>query len=230
MESMKLHSPVRNAEQGSVISEFAILVPMLLVFFLGLIGVGQLLGHLTWVSQTTYAGALLGADIPQNEGPTKILTQSMRLKALQDRGQISSQAADFAVNTVYTNGSVTGKPIINVSIGARNVSAIAKAVLPMNLDVSVAAPYLVPNQSLFSTYSDFSNPPGVTGCTGIGCGGATGTGPVKVKALEFYPETFADSQSDGKYFVDKAAAGEKVVADSGSGGLVSKNGSFVFAD
>jgi len=158
-------------DRGSVLTEFVIVVPLLLVFFLGITGVGQLVGNVTWISQTTYAGARLGADLPHADGPGRVATETGRLKELQYRGQIANQQGNWTVVTSYSTGAVTGKPIVNVSVDAR-ISPLAKAFLPMDIGVSVAAPYLVPNQSLFAGLNDFANPagvPGVQACATLAC-------------------------------------------------------------
>ncbi|MBN8547769.1 MAG: pilus assembly protein [Deltaproteobacteria bacterium] len=150
--------------KGSVLLEFAIVVPLLVVFFLGISGIGQLLGHVTWISQTTYAAALFAADVPQPDGPAKVQQATERLSEAQNRGQVSG---DWNA-PVYTVGQITGKPIVSVSVPA-NVSPLVSAMFSSSIGVSVAAPYLVPSQAAFAGFNDFANPSGIVTCYAASC-------------------------------------------------------------
>lgn len=155
-----------NIEQGSVTSEFAIVLPLLVVFFLGVAGVGQLLGHSTWLAQATFTGAMAGTALPVDTGPVSIEANITTLKDLQSRGQIKGGDAWDVQTNYYTAPS--GKPYLIVRASAQ-VSPITKAIIPMNLGVSVAAPYLVPDANLFANLGTFQNPPAPQGCSGTDC-------------------------------------------------------------
>ena len=167
---------------GSVLLEFAIVLPLLLVFFLGISGIGQLLGHVTWISQTTYAAAMFAADVPQPDGAAKVELETNRLSTVQNRGQVSGQWDA----PVYFNGEFTGKPIVSVSVPA-HVTPLLNSMFGADVGVSVAAPYLVPNQSGFAAYGDYGNPPGTVTCVGAACNpvlpynpGIKGLGSIKL--------------------------------------------------
>ena len=150
-------------DEGSVLTEFAIVLPLLVVFFLGISGLGQLLGHVTWISQTTYAAAMFAADVPQADGAARVEIETARLKEAQSRGQV----AGTWDAPVYFNGGITGKPIVSVSVPA-HVSPFMRTFFATEVGVSVAAPYLVPNQAAFAGFGDFGNPQGA-GCSGASC-------------------------------------------------------------
>lgn len=157
-------SSVRKiGEAGSVITEFAIVLPLLVVFFLGISGMGQLLGHVTWISQTTYAAALFAADVPQSDGAAKVQSETARLKGIQARGQVTGTWDA----PIYFNGAITGKPIVSVSVPA-HVSPFMRTFFATDVGVSVAAPYLVPNQATFAGLGDYGNATGA-GCVGVAC-------------------------------------------------------------
>lgn len=163
---------------GGVLTEFVIVIPMLIVFFLCLVGTGQLLGHLTWVSQASYIGAVAGASTSQITAPDTIEAKLEQLRDLQNRGQVPA-GQSWDVNPTFYNGAITGKPIVTVDVSA-DVTSISHAIVPMNLGVGVAAPYLVPNPEQFAGLNNFGNPPGVQGCPLGGCVGG-GSGPTNPK-------------------------------------------------
>lgn len=153
-----------GSNRGSVVTEFAIVLPLLLVFFVGISGLGQLLNHVTWISQTTYAAAMFAADIPAQAGPAKVETETERLASLQSRGQVTGDWSP----PVYFEGQITGKPIVSVTVPTAHVSPFLRTFFTTDVSVSVAAPYLVPNQTAFAGFNDFGNPPGA-GCVGFQC-------------------------------------------------------------
>jgi hypothetical protein len=160
----------KSKQSGSVLTEFAILVPMLVVFFLGLVGIGQLLGQVTWIAQTAYSGAVFAADTPREEGPAKVRAETAKLKALQYRGQINptSPNGGWTVQTNYSSGALTGQPIITVNVNA-HISPIVRSIMQTDIGASAVMPLLVPGMDQFAGMYSFANPTSLTGCPIDGC-------------------------------------------------------------
>lgn len=168
-----------------MLTEFVVIIPMLIVFFFGILGSGQLIGNLTWISQASYIGAVSGSGMAQTTAADAIRTNLERLRSLQSHGQVDA-GANWNVTPAIFAGPVTQKPVIRVDVNA-NINRLSQAITSSGLGVGVVAPYLVPNVSQFAGLNSFANPAGVGGCSGASCGGT-----VVVIGKPYLPAAVAD--------------------------------------
>lgn len=149
-----------KSDHGAVLAESAIAIPFLIVIVSGLLGVGRLLSQMTWLNQTLYHVALLGAQNVPGSGEPKMLRRALDLCDFQDANLIS----DCALARAYVDDG-HGNTRVEVTLNAQ-VRPL-KSNLPVKIDLAlqVAAPYLVPSFSA-SNLSQFNAPNKFYDCEG----------------------------------------------------------------
>ncbi len=162
-------------QSGGVLTEFVIVIPMLLVFFVGIMSAGQMLGQLSWLSQATYIGAVSGTSSATTNVQDTIKNNIERLRDLQSLRQVDTDST-WQVHSTISNGTFSGKPIVTVDVTA-HVSPLMQSFIPTNLGASAAAAYLVPNPAQFASLNNFANPSGLSGCPIGGCPAAVNPPP-----------------------------------------------------
>ena len=166
-----------QSPNGSVLTEFAVVLPMLLFLTTGLLALGQLLGQLSWISQASYISTMSGADDTTTDGPASIRAKADLIKSYQLKDQVNGS---WNVEPSYSAGPLTGRPILTVKIDA-NISPLMKTIFPMDLEVYSASALLLTSSN--ATYTTFGNPSGLPSCPQSGCPVIPPKSPPPVKSF-----------------------------------------------
>lgn len=159
-----------NGEQGTVMLEVSILLPVLLLFTLLLLGAGQISTQSIWYSQTAYQAAFLGAE---TEGLSRTSTAHRLVEVMENvqqhptariRGMESGVRDAFISDTSSVTASLSGQGRI-IFGGQGSEKGWAEDITAPALAVSVKAPLLLAGSAVGQSES-FS---------GSGVGGANGS-------------------------------------------------------
>lgn len=162
-----------NRQDGTAIAEFAITLPVILILLGGLLALGRLLGEITWVAQSAYHTAMLGAEKPALVTSTDQMTDRLQeLYAIQQRGKIDNvRWQDFVDNNPPQYD--TSKGTVKVDLNPR-VLPLAAGFEPLgmsfsenlNFYVSVTAPMLISGAALQGPPDQSANPARSYDCKG----------------------------------------------------------------
>jgi len=156
-------------EVGSVLIEMSIVLPVCLLFFLGIIEIGRLLAQYSWVQQTTYNAAFLGSGMTESlvgTDPTRVA------KKLFDNLNYSKNAlTDPEMSANYNGISQT----VEISIQS-NLNLLTNF-YPIDVDVTSTAPSVIVNfdagdPKVFAN----SDPEAFFDCDGNPCADGTACG------------------------------------------------------
>ncbi|WKZ57046.1 MAG: pilus assembly protein [Bdellovibrionota bacterium] len=160
---------------GAALVEFAIVLPLLILFIQILMHIGWAFTQLTWVSQTTYHVAMVGSENPVNGGQGPMLGRKDFLEQIQNRwmhgplGDAIEYDEENSTVAVTLNGQVP---------------AILWA-FTQGMGVRVTAPVLVAGDGEVGDLNRFVNPDPFYDCEGNEC---EGSGPCEPTQCTLIPK------------------------------------------
>jgi hypothetical protein len=163
---------MKNKEKGAALVEFALSVPVLFLFFSGVLEFGNILSQLTWVSQAGYTLAAVGAESPQ--GVTQSLLNARLAQLVQ-----AKDFERFRNKLLVTEVTPAGTEYFNNNPLIRTITIKLKAqIIPISnlsfgipVDINITAPQLVENTLYDSNYGVFGQPqPEYFACNGATAG------------------------------------------------------------
>jgi hypothetical protein len=150
---------MKNKEKGAALVEFALSVPLLFLFFSGVLEFGNILSQLTWVAQAGYTLAAVGAESPQNVAQSLLdsrLNQLIQAKNSERFGSRLEVSAVTPVGSDYYN-NLSEVRTVTVSLKAR-IIPISSLSFAIPVDINVTAPQLVVSSNYNPDYSVFGAP------------------------------------------------------------------------
>jgi len=159
-----------KTQAGAALVEFAIVVPLVVIFLTGLLVAGRTIQTIPWVMQTCYEAMRLGADTFAGQRETKERFNLLFANHVQ-RGEIDPQYG-LEPNVEYYE--VNGDHFVRVSTTA-NVKPLGHTtglVVPLNL--YVVGPHLARSEPALGDLDDF---PGPNDCLEAVCQGGMATPP-----------------------------------------------------
>jgi len=169
-------------QKGGALIEFAISVPLIIIFLIGILSSGRLLNTVSTVGQAAFLGAQLGSQVNAKVELSKIPDRIVKILDLQSRKlhQVSVTCKD-PLHTSPTdpqnrcitsaNGSVFFDPDPN-SVDAKRVLKVhVNGKLPtifreLDIDIDVTAPILLLDQGTTINLNQPENPALTYGCQG----------------------------------------------------------------
>lgn len=127
----------RTEERGSVFIELAIVLPLILLFIVGMLELGRVFRSLSWLNQTAFNVARAGAENPD----------SMALSAMQGRGfdHLSVLSVDLNSTTpvqVQRSPGIAPRTVRATVIGQMDSLLFGDA-LSLPISVPIVAPMLI---------------------------------------------------------------------------------------
>lgn len=147
----------KSNQCGASIVEFALFIPILILFFLGLVELGRLLSQITWVGQTAYQAVMIGGETSDVIGAAVMAKRVEELSELQD-SQLTDQL-NFIDPPVYDEENQT----VSVRLGGE-VNQLLNAPIDLGLNISVVGPTLTSSNPPPEGLDEPSNPSCVFYC------------------------------------------------------------------
>ncbi len=153
-----------ESQKGGVLVEFAVVLPLCVFFFMGVLEIGRLLAQYSWVQQTAYNAAFLGSGLTESTVETAPRTV---VKTLFPKLNESKNAMAVPhVGTRYIDNDA-----IQVSIKS-DLNRLT-TFFPVDVDVQAFAPSVIVDfdagdPKVFAN----SNPVQYYDCDGNSCGGS----------------------------------------------------------
>lgn len=154
--------------RGGVLVEFAIVLPLCVFFFMGIIEIGRLLAQYSWVQQTAYNAAFLGSGLSEGSietGPINVVN-TLFPKLNEDK---NAMAAPVVGTRYFENDAI--------QVGIKSDLNRLTGFFPVDVDVKTFAPSVIidfeaGDPKVFAN----SDPVEYYDCDGNSCGG-TPCGP-----------------------------------------------------
>jgi len=148
-----------KAQKGSVLVEFTLVLPLLLILFVGILELGRALNETSWLIQASYQSAKLGSESPRSYGE----------QAMSSRGLLMSQLQNKFVDTDSINitPEYLDDDLVSTSISGK--LNVLTPYLPINLSVRIVGPYLLRSAGSVDNLGVFSNPPSENPCLFVTC-------------------------------------------------------------
>lgn len=175
---------------GGVLIEFALSIPLLAVFLVGIISSGRLFQQVATVGQAAFLGAQFGTQITNQSDLAQVPFQVERILNLQVKKPIiplQFQCSDNmgrCNNGIFWNPSTTGEDAKTLRVKVNGVMEILYNSIDINLEV--VAPILLIDQSGITNLNELDtpqNPSTLYNCIGginnASCNCCSGTGAVR---------------------------------------------------
>lgn len=172
----------RSTHDGAALVEFAIVLPLLILFIQILMHIGWAFTQLTWVSQTAFHVAMIGSENPVNAGQGQMLARKDLLDTLQRRW-MSGPLED---NLTYPNAGADR----TVSVQLQGEVPAILWPISQALNVRLVSPVLVAGDGDVGNLNQFANPDDRYDCEGNVCTGGCPMGPCDpiIKSTNFFTE------------------------------------------
>lgn len=139
---------------GAVLHEFALVVPLLMLFLIGIVETSRIISNIPMVAQAVYQSALVGGETQENAGIAVMNGQVNKFFEIQDHA-LNSQT----VNAVYNNENNT----VFVEVTA-NLNAVYES-FPLSLKVGAVGPNMLAFDGMPDT-TGFANGNNYYNCEG----------------------------------------------------------------
>ena len=154
-----------NHQSGLAIIELVLTLPLLVLFFIALVSLGDALAQYQNVQRTVYEGAIYAGSIPSmssSSGTNRVNSMVTNLAQLRDQNShITSQPAP---NVTYTAGSTANLPPASVKV-QMDASMLKLANWQLDIDVSSVGPYFLSGNPMGNNQI-FENPNPLVDCNG----------------------------------------------------------------
>lgn len=167
--------------RGGVMVETAICIPVLIIFFFGILEVGRALVQMSWVQRSAYNSTLLATYTPEVEMEAAVLARTRSLQNLTMHESCGDQYQNCGATiapgltgsaTHYSEvyeGPETSQLTVRVAYDSATLP-LGTLLSGIGVDTSVVGPYLL-NGIVLTGTDQFGNPSGVFGdCGQIVCG------------------------------------------------------------
>lgn len=136
-------------ERGSVISEMAVILPLLVLLLFGTFEIGRLLAQYSWIQQTSYNAAFLGSGLTDNN----FSTGPAATGAQKDYNKVNSLKNAMAAPNI----GATFDPIGNtVAVQIQGQMNLLSKMFPMDVNVTSTGPSSILNYNP-GNLSNFEN-------------------------------------------------------------------------
>ena len=143
-----------GGQKAVSIVEFVVVLPLLVLFFIGIFELGRKLGQINWLSQTTFNAAYVGAGAPGGE-----VSRVEDTKKLAAELFFASRYGEFKSAPDFTPTFVVSfddqKDYVAVQFQG-DLRPLLSAVFGLNVQVASYLPYLGPGEIKYS--GEFENP------------------------------------------------------------------------
>lgn len=150
----------RDSSKGGVLVEFLFALPIVLLFFSGILELGRLYSQITWMSNMAYETALAGAGWPQ--GGTATADMNYRTNLL---GNMTTYHKLSAVPTRTDTYNALGIPNSLMVEMSGNISPLMQ-MISGNFKTAVLAPMLASSGNIAGSLNQFGNPTCLYDCNG----------------------------------------------------------------
>lgn len=155
----------RARQNGAVLVEFSLILPMMLLFFFGLIEIGRMFSQVSWFARVNYEAALAGSQAP----------------AMADKVNAAVNEAFVGMLWFYQQDGyvkISETPVLDnagahANVDSRTVNVAASAVVqPMLKQIGFTLPVRFSGSMLgqggtpIGSYSSFANPAVLYNCAG----------------------------------------------------------------
>ncbi|RMG42208.1 MAG: hypothetical protein D6719_06990 [Candidatus Dadabacteria bacterium] len=150
---------VKCREGGGAILEFLVVLPILLLFFIGLTELGRLFSSYVWVSQNTYLATLTGTEMHEDVGPEASRNTYEKLYQVQnkDLDGFSDQDVNVTYDLTDRTVRVEAKDSLIPLFGKLNLD-YTESLGQLSLKVDYTGPILLANPEAFAdTINSFSS-------------------------------------------------------------------------
>lgn len=175
ISSKKINSQKSSGESaGAALVEFAIVLPLMVLIFSGLLEIGRVLSELNWISQTAFNLVALHGGTPKSYAPQLMNDRFNRLKTakINEFSRVGLTVSD--PQPLFEGGSyyqhlANGTEVVGIKLAAsiQPLTTILEFSLPVNIEVT--GPFLLPDTSAAGPFEEFQNPSLLYNCDGVQC-------------------------------------------------------------
>ena len=126
-----------GSARGSVLTEMVVVLPLCLLFMIGMLEVGRLLAQYSWVQQTTYNAAILGSGLTTTDvvASPEVVANSLFNKLNQAKGNMSQPK----IRAAYRPGHNPGIDD-TVSVNVRSNLNLISNFYPLSINNTTTSP------------------------------------------------------------------------------------------
>jgi len=158
---------------GAAMVEFAIVLPLMMLLFSGLLEIGRVLSQLNWLSQTAFSLITLHGGTPKDYAPQLVSVRFDRLKTAKLNefskvGLTVNYPEPLFGDSYYR--TVNEAEVVGMKLSAtiRPLTTILGFTIPVSIEVT--GPFLIPDKSNAGNLGQFQNPsPYLYDCSGRPC-------------------------------------------------------------
>ncbi|MBX7143542.1 MAG: pilus assembly protein [Oligoflexia bacterium] len=152
----------QNSAAGGVIVEFLLALPIVILFFSGILELGRLYSQMTWMSNMAYETALSGAGWPQ--GGTATAEMDYRTNLL---GGMTTYHKMTAIPTRTDSYNAAGMPPNTLLVEMSGHIAPLMQMINGDFRTAMVAPMLSNTGNIAGDLNQFANPACLYDCSGV---------------------------------------------------------------